>query len=421
MPASFEIPAEARFTCSRCGDCCRAPWNIALAPVEAERLRGLDWSGRAPSLVGVTPTVRPPRGPERLARRPDGACVFLGPASECLLHEHFGAGVKPHACRSYPFSFAAVGERVGVDVAWSCRAVALGEGEPVAQRAAELERLLAEAGGPPRDAGRHEITEGRRISSETLLDYERLLDGILADPAVRLLERLRRAQELVALTAHGEPEAPTAAAFRRAIATGLGRRAERIEAGLRMDATQAAVFWQWLWLCLHPAPPDFDLEPPARREQEALRRVAAATRFRDRQGAPTVMGREVARSFEDVAAVGAGALADDAAARVTPFLRAKLAGQRVLASPDGELPLAEGVARLVLLLPLTLWTAKALAAGRLASEVEGDDVTGALRLLDRTVGALSLAELPAKQREAFAFVLRDTDLVTHATEEILAG
>ena len=57
MTIRFEFPPDLRFTCSRCGDCCRG-WDVPLGPGERQRLEALDWSERAPELVGVKPGVR---------------------------------------------------------------------------------------------------------------------------------------------------------------------------------------------------------------------------------------------------------------------------------------------------------------------------------------------------------------------------
>src|SRR5688500_17392162 len=106
MTVHFEAPENVRFTCTKCGDCCRT-WNVALATGERESIEALDWTTREIDLVDAVVTVQLPGQPwpprHRLARHDDGACVFLGKANQCRIHEHFGADAKPLVCRMYPF------------------------------------------------------------------------------------------------------------------------------------------------------------------------------------------------------------------------------------------------------------------------------------------------------------------------------
>src|SRR5687768_11677489 len=98
----FVILDNLRFTCSQCGDCCRA-WNVPVGPAEVARIEALDWRDKAPDLAGAPATVPSAapstKGRRRLARHPDGACVFLGERNQCRIHEHFGEEAKPLACR----------------------------------------------------------------------------------------------------------------------------------------------------------------------------------------------------------------------------------------------------------------------------------------------------------------------------------
>ena len=70
---------------------------------------------------------------------------------------------------------------------------------------------------------------------------------------------------------------------------------------------------------------------------------------------------------------------------------------------------------------MLLWTAKALASERGATDAHEDDARGALRLLDRSYGEVRLSELPTKQRKAWRFVFMETGLETAATIDMLAS
>jgi hypothetical protein len=95
-------------------------------------------------------------------------------------------------------------------------------------------------------------------------------------------------------------------------------------------------------------------------------------------------------------------------------------GQRFLLAGDEELPLIEAVPLFFLSYPMTLWTARAIAAERGATAIADVDVQRALALLDRTLGQVSLSALPAKVAKVFHFIVEETELVVEATNE-LAG
>ena len=135
----FVYPEEGRFTCLQCGDCCRS-WEIALSEEEVRRIGSLDWAAAGLSPV-AEPTVRVSDNGVSfsvLARRPDGACVFLTEDDACALHRHFGEAAKPLMCRMYPFTFHRVGESVAVDLAFSCRSVGEQRGDLGALHTEEL-------------------------------------------------------------------------------------------------------------------------------------------------------------------------------------------------------------------------------------------------------------------------------------------
>lgn len=418
MKPRYAFAEDVRFTCSRCGDCCRT-WNVMLGPGERQRLEALDWAGRADDLVGLRPAVRV-RQPgaeerERLRRRDDGACVYLGAESQCLVHEHFGAAAKPLLCRLYPFGFYPMDDRVSVDVSFACRAVSEGRGRPLAERQPEWTRLLAEAA----DRRRHQLRAGVPLPGELVWEIEHYLVGFLDDGALALIDRVRCVLQFMRLATTGDPTAASAAKLRAAMAKGIPIQIARQPSAATMDKTQRAIFYQWLFLCLNPPPFDVHEWPRHEQEQEASRRVKAGQRYLKLKGRPWVDNRELAASFADVAGVDAGVLdRPGVAAPLETYLKAKIVGQRFLVVGEEELPLVEAAPKFFLALPMTLWTAKALAADRGAPRVEAADVRRALRLIDRTLGTLPTSALPRKQAEACDFVMLETNLVEAAFNDV---
>jgi len=419
----YDFPDSAQFSCASCGDCCRS-FDVPLAPGEAERLRGLDWSGRVERLVGLDPAVALPRasGPvrHRLPRLPDGACAFLdGGTNRCLIHERFGAAAKPLACRLYPFSFLGLGDRVAVDVAFSCSAVSAGQGAALAEHVPEWDRLLDEAGGEPAPL-RPRLRSGAALPPRVVRELETHLAELLAEPGLDLVERVRCAVRYVRLALTGDPTTEAAAALRGALRAGLPKQVRTHEPERALDATQRSVFFQWLHVTVNAPRPGTDLFSGKELEAERRRRVAEADRYRAAGQRPLVGGRELSLTHEEIETVDASLLRADEGGRLARFFEAKLVGQRFLRTVDGDVPFALAVHELLLAAPVVAWTAKALAGDAGETAVRPRDVRTAIRLADRAVGQVSATILPKKLARAFEWVLTETDLVAGATARLVS-
>jgi hypothetical protein len=157
------------------------------------------------------------------------------------------------------------------------------------------------------------------------------------------------------------------------------------------------------------------------REREAGFRVQAADGYKFPEAHPLVDNREWRTTFGEVRKVSADfVLSGPGAELVARYLRAKILGQRFMREGDAEIPFVEAVPRLLLLFPIAVWTAKALACERGGASVGEEDLRGALRLVDRSYGEIRLSSLPPKPRKAWRFVLLETDLPLSASLEVLA-
>jgi Fe-S-cluster containining protein len=422
---AFLYPKELRFTCSRCGDCCRQ-WLVSLAPHEAQRLESLTWDERDEDLRSV-PVHRSVPGAESsgrraLAQRDDGACVFLGARNQCRIHERFGEEKKPLMCRLFPFGFLPVGDRVAVDVSYACRAVSLESGAPLEERVPEWQRQLNET---PSGSDRHRFSKKYEIDGALLWELEHQLVEILSDRSLSFLERIRCLLEFHRLTTTSDPRTDAARTLRGVMAEGIPRqiRERPLEPGSgRMDKTGRAVFFHFLFLVLNPVPDRFfELSTKAREKQVRLRlQWADGYKFPDAH--PLVDNEESGASFAETEGVSAEYLArGEGGELVTRYLRAKIVGQRFLREAEEGIPFAEAVPRLALAAAMVSFTAKAFAAGRRVSSVADEDVRRALRLVDRSFGQVRLSLLPPKQRKAWRFVLLETDLPLTANVEALVG
>ena len=411
-----------------------------LGPGERDVLKQLDWQGKADHLVDATMAekISPPgqKTRWRLRRRGDGACIFLDDDNLCLIHKHFGPATKPLLCRLYPFGFYPVGTSIGVDVSFYCRAVAEGHGEAVQDRVPEWTRLLESGDGdigpsssltPPKGTVRHSVRPGVSLSGDLVWEFEHQLLTFLEDETTTLFDRVRAALQFLRLGTTGDPASPTAAALRDAMAKGIPMQIARQPSTATMDKTQRAIFYQWLFLHLNPPPHDVHQRPPHELQKEQKRRIDAGKRYLHRKGRPWIDDRELSVGFPEIDAVDGDVFdtddgePSDLTAPVQVYLRAKILGQRFLVVGEEELPFVEAAQKFFLVVPMTLWTAKALAADRGAKRVELADVRGALRLIDRTLGTLPTSALPRKQAEACQFIMLETDLVEAAIADVTAS
>ena len=84
-------PVLERYECRGCGDCCYGT-IISLDADDLERIRAQRWD-QHPEYRGRKIFVRSSLFPKRyqLAKRPDGACIFLTPGNHCHIHELHGS------------------------------------------------------------------------------------------------------------------------------------------------------------------------------------------------------------------------------------------------------------------------------------------------------------------------------------------
>jgi Fe-S-cluster containining protein len=422
---AFLYPKDLRFTCSRCGECCRGS-NVLLGAGEPERLASLPWDGPDRDLSGIQPSAAIPGdsvpGRRVLARREDGACVYLGSSSQCRIHERFGAEAKPLMCRLFPFGFSALGARVAVDVSFACKAVREEWGAPLATHVAEWTSRFPEA---PRDSKAHRFSRKYDVSGEILAEVEDHLLELLSEEKLSLPDRIRAVWEFHRLGTTSDPTTDAARKLREVMAKGIPKQV--LEHPLppgseRMDRTGRAVFFHLLFLTLNPTPRELRSMSGKAKAREVRLRVQAADAYKFADARPLIDNRESKATYRAIGAVSPEYLATGGGAPLMArYLKAKVLGQRFMREVDEEIPFLDAVPRLLLAFPMAAWTARALAAERGAAEVADSDARGALRLVDRAFGQIQLSLLPSAQRKAWRFVLLETDLPIAATREMLSA
>ncbi len=420
MAVTYEIPKDVHYSCTMCGDCCRR-FDVLLGPGEEEVIAACDWDSAVPEL-GDTKVSMPSANPAikacQLARRDDGACVFLGERNQCLIHEHFGEDTKPVMCRMYPFAFHRFGDRVGVDVAFSCNAVSTDRGDNIERKVPEWIRL-AFGDDEPQDTRKHKLKKGMPVDGNVVWEFEFFLVQFLKNTSLPFADRVRSCLQFLKLTTTGNPTASTAGMFRDAIAEGIPKQLEKLPVESCMDKTQRAAFFTWLYLSLSLRPSTFHMMPTKEKIATRGRLLEQGERFVRNEGRPAIRGEELSVDFDAIAGVDVSIFRDGGTSFLEKYFTVKITGKRYLIRTGRELPLQEGAWQLFLMYPMTIWTAKALAADRGSARVEDADVRAAVRALDHQFGVLDLNDIDGKQRQAMEFALYETDLAVTATNELL--
>ena len=190
------LSQDQRFTCARCGRCCRRT-TVPVTAGEAEAYRkagAARWfrEGHEGDQTNDD-TAGPARDPFepvpghapllRIRKRADGACGFLSPEGLCRIHEAIGGDRKPLACRLFPFRFHFTDNDEVVTTSFACPTVIANEGAALPTHVREL-RVLQGAWRRawPEPAARIELVRGHALSSAVLAGLRGFLALLIDRP-----------------------------------------------------------------------------------------------------------------------------------------------------------------------------------------------------------------------------------------------
>ncbi len=139
---ALRFDAGQRFTCQRCGRCCRG-WDVMLTDGELAAYRRNDASRLWSADTDSEPFVPVAGHPDlwRLGKRSDGSCGFLSPAGLCRIHEELGASKKPLACRMFPFRLHPSQGAPLLTASFSCPTVVANTGALLGSQLEDLKAL----------------------------------------------------------------------------------------------------------------------------------------------------------------------------------------------------------------------------------------------------------------------------------------
>lgn len=90
------------FQCQLCGECCSS-WNIPVEAEKAEALLQEGWVQRRLQETGRH-LQRQSADMYRIPLTDENVCVFLGADRRCLIEVNEGLSLKPHECQRFPFA-----------------------------------------------------------------------------------------------------------------------------------------------------------------------------------------------------------------------------------------------------------------------------------------------------------------------------
>lgn len=165
--APFRLASHTRFECGACGACCRTVDFGPLTREEMDRLAAAPFVQADPALRSGPLFVqredaRDPWGRAgwTLARRDDGACVFLDGANRCRVYLELGPEARPLGCQVFPWVVQPASDGVVVADGLECATFSdsAAAGDPVYERFERLRPVLRaaarRAAAPARDGVR---------------------------------------------------------------------------------------------------------------------------------------------------------------------------------------------------------------------------------------------------------------------------
>ncbi len=381
MPDLF-LPPGVRYTCLRCGLCCRT-LEVTLTEAERERLLGGSALSAEP---GFFARIRGAWGKQvwRLRPKSDGACPFLAPDNLCRVHAALGYAAKPFAGRVFPFQFVATPVGVFVGCRFSCPAVARGEGADLETQRGDIRRLYEEYARTYEPPGEDEQVRFFGHFKLAWRDILRLEDQLIAfllmaelDLPRRLLACLRLVRQLVGAAAGNKADSRVGVEPDAVL--------EGVTGGLdpgRLSAMERLFVRLGVAAFLGATPHFYRELPLPRRLSMRLGNVWRRLKMAWGAGRVRLPGIERPVRLRDVSGIGLKALDPDCTAMLRRYLVAKVSSQQFFGRACFGRSFAQGFEWLVVAHSAILWlaSAHALASGR--SRIGPSDVEYGIRQVD---------------------------------------
>lgn len=325
--------------------------------------------------------------------------MFLNEQGLCRIHAKFGEAAKPLACRVYPYAFhPTAGGKVAVSLRYSCPSVVANRGATAQEASAEIRQIVKEVV----PAGMKEMPPPA-VSAKERLDWKSVgrivehLDAGFAESSEGFLRTLLGTIFWVSLVdqstfdkLQGERLEEFLALIRPAAAgevpADLAEFSEPTRAGRLMFRAMVGQYARLETVT--------DLDHPWRAR---LRNVRGLVRMSRGNGLLPPLREELKPvPFEELEKpFGWPSGADEL---FTRYIRTKIRGMHFCGPAFYEMPLTEGFFALALVVPVTFYMARWLAAGEGRKELTMGNVERALAMADHHHGYSPALGGPSSRR-----------------------
>ena len=403
----LDLPVLQNWDCHNCGGCCKQHL-IEITDAERDRIVTQGWTA-ADGIPEGQPIFEKMNGffgrPRwRLAHRADGGCVFLDERGLCRIHAKFGEPAKPLACRIYPYAFHPAGKSVAVSLRFSCPSVVKNAGRTMTAQQAEIRRL-AEA-VVPQDAVTNPAPQINAAERLDWPDFHRCVDALdetlapTAGPSpTPLVVRLLRAVEwtgLVGLSKFDKLRGERLQDFLDLIREAACADVPALPQTMAEPTRLGRLYFRLLVAQYARKDTAADLQAGWRGRWRLLRAIWKFSRGKG--DAPPLQSAFQAVPFGALEAPF-GPLTAEQDEILTRYLHVKVQGLHFCGPAYYDVPFVEGFHSLALVIPVTLWLARWLAASSGRSQWTTDDVIQALTIADHHHGySPALGQYAARRR-----------------------
>lgn len=381
------LPTLQNWSCHNCSGCCHQHL-IEVSDDERRVIISQNWT-TADGIPADQPVLVPHGGPPwkrryRLGHQPNGACVFLNEQGLCRIHAKFGEAAKPAACRVYPYAFHPEGKRIAVSLRFSCPSVVKNLGASCQQNRNSIKTLASLV--VPEGTERIAAPRLNAWTNTEWDDFSRVVghfDDFVADTTTPLLQRLAYTALIATILNNAGAIAEKGKRLSEFMEFFAGLSVqEPLPAREKLDGI-ANVHFRLLVAQYARHDTAADLSAGLWRR---FRLLKAALKFGQGRGLTPEFRAELKAVPFELMEQSFGPLPPEADELLTRYLRVKIQGIHFCGRAYYDIPFAEGMQALLLVVPSVFWIARWIAASQQRTQWTIGDIQSAVAMADHQHG-----------------------------------